>query len=298
MEDWAMDTLQTNEQPGTGSKRMRLSNMSSASDFEQLDAVPGMRWRLAILEMVGDVLRTTRRHVADPGQWMWKEEARLRATGFLHLALADPAKGPALAKRSRDRKADLRSIAKLALCYRSVQAHRPGSPLDCEAVLQDMFLGLAAAYQPAIGSLDLQFSSHRMRIGASPCRALVLFMSCIVQGILGRAARRGGDAQAWLKLNRIDASTGLLLVQTSDPAAAIFASPEYGVASRLAGSLDGEFVCRQGIGDGSIVEMRFSTDQCPRNSLASVLGSQDDQHSAALDGLSTAETCLADTGYW
>jgi hypothetical protein len=293
-----MDTLQTNERPGTLSKRMRLSNMSSASDIEQVDAFPGMRWRLAILELVGDVLRTTRRHVADPGQRMWSEEARLRATGFLDLALADPVRGPALTKRSRERRVDLQSIAKLALCYRSAQAHRPSGPLDCETILQDMSLGLAAAYQPAVRALDLQFSSHRMRIGASPCRALVLFMSCIVQGILGRAAKRGGDAQAWLKLNRIDASTGLLLVQTTDPVAAILASPEYGVASRLAGSLDGEFVCRQGRGDGSIVEVRFSTDLCQTNSLTSALGSQDTQDGPDLDEVIADETRLADAGYW
>jgi hypothetical protein len=289
-----MDGLQVAEQPSIIPKGTRISDMARAPNAEHVDAFPEIRWRGALLEIAADVLRVIHQEVEGPAHSIWKEEARLRANGFLQLALVDSVKAMPPRKGSGDCKLDLRSVSKLAHCYRSLQHSRLRGLIECENILQDAFFGLAAAYQPAVRNLDLQISLCPMLLRSDQCRALVLFMSCVVQGILRRASGCGGDGQALLKLSRIDPSTGHLLVQTSDPVASIFISSEYQIASRLAGALAAEFVCRQGTANGSILEMRFSTNQCQCSTVTAVIGSQDYQGAPERGRLVTTDSCLAD----
>jgi hypothetical protein len=255
-----MEAFQVAEPSSIIPNGMRISDMTRMFEVEQVDASPEMRWRWALLKMATDTLHVIHHEAKGQSHSIWKEEARLRAAGLLQLALVDSFKAMPSHKGAWDCKWDHRPVSKLALCYRSLQQGTVRGRLDCENILRDAFLGLAAAYQPVVRNLDFQVSLHPISLGSEQRRALVLFTSCIVQGILERISGREGSGQALLALHSNGKSTASLLVQTSDPTAAILTSSGHEIASRLAANLGAEFVCRQGPVSGSILELRFSTD--------------------------------------
>ncbi len=190
---------------------------------------------------------------------VWQDEARLRATAFLQLALVDSIKTIPSGNEFSDCAWDHRSVSKLARCYRSLRLNSVCEPFECGNILRDTLFGLAAAYRPVVLNFDLQVSFHPTLLGSHECRALALFTNCLLQGMLERASGRGGGGKARLKLNAVGRSMTSLLIQTSDPVTEIYSSSGYEIASRLAAKLNAEFVCRQGPANGNFLEVRFAT---------------------------------------
>jgi len=255
-----MDGLQAAGLSAIIREEIKRSDKTGAAEPVLGEGSPELRWRLALFEIVVDALKAVHHDTEVLGQPIWKEEARLRAAGFLELALADSFGSRPPRNKSEDSNSDLLSISKLAQCYLSLRQTRARGLLECEDTLQDLCIGLAVAYQPAVRNLDLQVSSCPTLLRADLRRSLILFISCVVQGMLGRAARLGSDGCASLKLSAMEPSMVHLRVETCDPVAEIYFSPEYPIATGIAASLRAEFVCRQGPANGSIVEMQFSTD--------------------------------------
>ena len=254
-----MDGLQVAASSRIIPEGLRYPDVTRAAKTERADASLEQRWRRAVFGMVVDALQAIHHEAEVYAQPLWKEEARLRANGFLGLALVNsfgtnlPTTGGGVFRT------DLPSIAKLAHCYLLLQKNRVHGSLEFGNTLQDTYIGLAAVYQPTIQNIDFQVSFCPMRLRSHEYRSLILFLSCIMQGMLGRASRLGTDARASLKLTTIAPSTVSLQVETCDTLAEIFGSPEYSVARKIAAGLSAEFVWRQGPANGSTLEMQFST---------------------------------------
>jgi hypothetical protein len=216
-----------------------------------------MRWRRALFEMAGDTLRIIHDEAEGSGHSIWKEEAQLRATDFVQLALMGFFEAMSPHKAVRVRKLDLQSVSKLARCYRFLDETHVSGPLECERILRNTLLGLAAAYRPAVWNLKLQVSACPIVLSLTHRRALILFMSCVVQGILGRASKSGVRGQASRTFSTITPSAASLRIETCAPATDLFFSPEYATATQLAAILAADLVSRQGPAYGTILEMRF-----------------------------------------
>lgn len=254
-----MDGLQVAELPRIVREETRYLDTMRLAETEHGDASPKLRWRWALFELVLDALRVVHHDAEEAGQPIWKEAARFRATGFLELALADLFGSRLPNAGHEDFKADLPSISRLAHCYLSLQHDRVRVPIACEDILQDTCLGLAAAYHPAIRTLNIQASSCPVRLHSGSRRALLLFISCVVQGMLGRASRLGNNAHALLTLSTLEPSIVNLQIETCDSNAEVFASPEYEIAIKLAAILEAEFICLRSPANGTILDLRFST---------------------------------------
>jgi hypothetical protein len=255
-----MDGLQIAGLSGIIREEIKRSDKTGTTEPVLGDASSELRWRLALFEIVVDALKAIHYDTEVFDRSICKEEARFRAAGFLDLALADSFGARPPRNESVDSNSDLLSISKLAHCYLSLRQTRVRGLLECEDTLQDLCIGLAVAYQPVVRNLDLQVSSCKTLLRADRRRSLILFISCVVQGMLGRASKLGSDGCASLKLSATEPSMVHLRVETCDPLAEIYGSSEYHIAIGIAASLRAEFVCRQGPAKGSILEMQFSTE--------------------------------------
>jgi hypothetical protein len=252
-----MEALQVAKWPRAISNGITTIDMARAFKTEQGSPSPAVLWRCALFEMAGDTLRFIHDEAEASGHSIWKEEAQVRAAGFVQLALTGLFEEMSPNRGVGNCRLDLQSVSTLAQCYRSLQQTDPRGRLECEHILRDTLTGLAAAYQPAVRNLELQVSSCPIVLCLTQRRALVLFMSCVVQGILGRASKYGFRGQALLTLTTIAPSAASLRIQTCDPATELFFSPEYTVATQLAGILGADLVSRQDPSGGSLLEMRF-----------------------------------------
>jgi hypothetical protein len=243
------------------------TEMAKVFKAEQGNPSPETLWRCALFEMANDTLRFIHDEAEASDQSIWKQEAQVRGTGFVQLALTGLFQAMSQNKRVGNARLDLQSVSALAQCYRSLQETDPRGPLECEHILRDTLTGLAAAYQPAVWNLELQFASCPMQLCLTQRRALTLFMSCVVQGILGRASKYGLRGQLSLTLTTIAHSAASLRIQTCDSVMELFFSPEYAVAAELAGILGANLVFRQDPAGGSILEMRFPLTHALPNAL-------------------------------
>jgi hypothetical protein len=150
-----------------------------------------MRWRRAFFEMAGGTLRIIHDQAEGSGHSIWKEEAQLRATGFVQLALMGLFEVMSPHKAVKVRKLDLQSVSRLARCYRFLEDPHVRGRLECERILRSILPGLAAACRPAVWNLESQVSACPIVLSLTQRRALILFMSYVVQGILGRASKYG-----------------------------------------------------------------------------------------------------------
>jgi hypothetical protein len=252
-----MEALQTAKWRRVVSNGINTKDTARVLKTERDNPSPEMLWRGALFEMARDSIYFIHDETEESDQSIWEEEAQARGAGFVQLALTGLFEAISPNQGGGNCRLDVQSISTLARCYRSLQETNPSGRLECEHILRDTLFGLGAAYQPAVRNLELQVSSCPVVLCLTQRRALILFMSCVVQGILGRASRYRSHGQVSLTLTTISPSAGSLRIQTCDRAMELFFSPEYTVATRLAGILGADLVSRQEPSGGSILEMRF-----------------------------------------
>jgi hypothetical protein len=252
-----MDVFQTNEAPNVIPACMSISDMTRVLESGLNQNSAEMRWRWAVLDVMKDAMQIICATTKKPQNLIWREEARLRATSFLRLALVDSYGTTALQNCASRRKWNSQPVLRLARCYRSLNAENIQDDFDSRNVIRDVFVGLAATYRPVIKEIDFEISANSVKVGHNVCRALALFVSWATQRLLDRAARQDRTANARLTLNFNNRSMASLLFEANDSIWAFLDPSDLAIGSGLAESLQAEFVCRHGGRNGHILELRF-----------------------------------------
>jgi hypothetical protein len=233
---------------------IKISDMTYLLENENSFTSSEMHWRRALLDMAVDTLPIIQQCGGTDQNAIWKDEARLRASRFLQLALVD-------ARQPRhtgapDCKWDHPSIAKLAHCYRALPQNNLRS--NTGHVFKNVLSGLAAAYRPILPKFEFQHAITAMPLRAGQCRALALLMGCLLQGSFERAVNHGGSGQCLLSLNSIGRSEVRLTIDTLEPAAVVAMASGHDIVSRLAAALDAELVYTRASSSETSLELQFS----------------------------------------
>ena len=234
---------------------IQISDLTRMLDTENSEPAEAMRWRWAIIQIAMDSMNLMSQIPKTEISRLWEEEARFRSSRLLNLALIESFRNPASARNTSASRWTRQSVTELGGCYRSVQQDGRSRSRGGEMFLHDMLRGLIGTYKPVMGDFNLRALLQPVLLDASQRRSLALFLNCITQGILERALQRGGAGHLNIALTSLGNATKTIVIQSSEPFGAIYDCPSHEIASKIAATLQGEFVCRKG--SQSAFELRF-----------------------------------------
>jgi hypothetical protein len=216
-----------------------------------------IKWRQTVLRIVYDSLHQIERIQPAESDDIWLLEARLRALNYSHLALAELSVIQRRLTRPNRAAFDIAAISTLGGAYRLLAKCAGPTPVQCEHIFRNFLLNLMLAYAPACGQLEVGLEFCSLALPPIRCRALILCIGALIQGILRQSNNFGLGQHLEIVLSANDVAQYELCLRLTGHRIKLLGSPEFDLACRLSGIFESELVLRDAHDTGVDILLSF-----------------------------------------
>ena len=210
----------------------------------RLDTVvrKSIEWRRTLFGIVNDSLGQIEPERQTEYDALWRHEAQQRALNLTCLSLSECVSRADTGTRSNLPIWDITAVETLGGAYRLLAKCDGEKLVQCDPLLRGIVVNLLSAYAPVHGRLELELTLHSLALMPVKCRALVLCVGMLLQGIM-RQSRHRTPHGLKIELTSKDEDAFILSLTIPGDRTALLDTPEFELAMRLSGLLQAELLC-------------------------------------------------------